>query len=75
METSVDVDLADILDEGEDVLDGIEAGRRGQQDVPGEVATLRIGILQRGNIIDMRDHRAFAQAAQLIEQQRRVRCR
>ena len=34
------------------------------------MAALWIGILQHGNFIDMRDHRAFAQTAQLIQQQR-----
>ena len=65
-----DVDVADILDKDEDVLDRIETRRGGQQNVPGEMAVLRFGLLQRGNLIDMGDHRAFAQTAQLVEQQR-----
>ena len=48
----IDFDGADILDKGKDILDGIKAGRSGQQDIPREIATFRVGILKCGNVIE-----------------------
>jgi hypothetical protein len=60
--------LAIVLDEDEDVADGFRRRRRGENHVPGEVATIRFDLAQGRNSGRIEAYPELAQSPQLAQE-------